>query len=42
MVAPALIFTLFNYNSGFEIGAGVPLSTDIAFAIGIFSILEVE
>ena len=22
MVAPALIFTLFNYNSGFEIGAG--------------------
>ena len=40
MVAPALIFTLFNYNSGFEIGAGVPLSTDIAFAIGIFSILE--
>lgn len=40
MVAPALIFTLFNYNSGFEIGVGVPLSTDIAFAIGIFSILE--
>ena len=40
MVAPALVFTLFNYNSGFEIGAGVPLSTDIAFAIGIFSILE--
>lgn len=40
MVAPALIFTLFNYHSGFEIGAGIPLSTDIAFAIGIFSILE--
>lgn len=40
MIVPALIFTLFNYNSGFEIGAGVPLSTDIAFAIGIFSILE--
>lgn len=40
MVAPALIFTLFNYSSGFEIGAGIPLSTDIAFAIGIFSILE--
>ena len=40
MVAPALIFTLFNYRSGFEIGAGIPLSTDIAFAIGIFSILE--
>lgn len=40
MVVPALIFTLFNYSSGFEIGAGIPLSTDIAFAIGIFSILE--
>ena len=24
MVAPAIIFTLFNYNSGFEIGAGIP------------------
>lgn len=40
MIAPALIFTLFNYNSGFEIGAGIPLSTDIAFAIGIFTILS--
>lgn len=40
MVAPAIIFTLFNYNSGFEIGAGIPLSTDIAFAIGIFVILS--
>ena len=40
MVAPALIFTLFNFRSGFEIGAGIPLSTDIAFAIGIFCILE--
>ena len=40
MVVPALIFTIFNYSSGFEIGAGIPLSTDIAFAIGIFSILE--
>ena len=40
MVAPALIYTLFNARSGFEIGAGIPLSTDIAFAIGIFSILQ--
>lgn len=40
MIVPALIFTLFNYSSGFEIGAGIPLSTDIAFAIGVFSILE--
>ena len=40
MVAPALIFTLFNYKVGFEIGVGIPLSTDIAFAIGIFSLLK--
>ena len=40
MVAPAIIFTLFNFKSGFEIGAGIPLSTDIAFAIGIFTILS--
>lgn len=40
MIVPALIFTLFNFKSGFEIGAGIPLSTDIAFAIGIFCILE--
>lgn len=40
MVAPALIFTLFNYKSFFEIGVGIPLSTDIAFAIGIFAILK--
>lgn len=40
MVAPALIFTFFNYKVGFEIGVGIPLSTDIAFAIGIFSLLK--
>lgn len=40
MMAPALIFTLFNYKVGFEIGVGIPLSTDIAFAIGIFSLLK--
>lgn len=39
MIVPAIIFTLFNYKSGFEIGAGIPLSTDIAFAMGIFIIL---
>ena len=40
MALPALIFTLFNYESAFEIGVGIPLSTDIAFAIGIFAILK--
>lgn len=40
MALPALIFTLFNYRSVFEIGVGIPLSTDIAFAVGIFAILK--
>lgn len=40
MALPALIFTVFNYKSRFEIGAGIPLSTDIAFAMGIFAILQ--
>ena len=39
MAVPAIIFTLFNYHTQFEIGVGIPLSTDIAFAIGIFAIL---
>ena len=40
MAMPALIFTMFNFHSTFEIGVGIPLSTDIAFAIGIFAILK--
>ena len=40
MVAPALIYFLFNIKSDFKIGAGIPISTDIAFAIGIFSLLK--
>lgn len=40
VVVPSLIFLLFNYNTGFISGAGIPISTDIAFAIGIFMILK--
>lgn len=40
MTFPALIFTFFNYDTPLEIGVGIPLSTDIAFAIGLFSILK--
>jgi NhaA family Na+:H+ antiporter len=39
MVIPASIFTLFNYNSIGESGWGIPMATDIAFAIGIVSLL---
>ena len=40
MVAPALIFLLFNPNgSGTTSGWGVPMATDIAFALGIMALL---
>lgn len=37
---PALIFLLFNKNTQFSHGIGIPISTDIAFAIGIFMLLK--
>lgn len=39
MVVPALIFTLFNFESETKAGWGVPMATDIAFAIAILAIL---
>lgn len=39
MLAPAVIFTLFNHGTGAANGWGIPTATDIAFAIGILSIL---
>lgn len=40
MIFPALIFTLFNFgNPESSHGWGVPMATDIAFAIGIISLL---
>ena len=39
MLAPAVIFTLFNYGTAAANGWGIPTATDIAFAIGIMSIL---
>lgn len=40
MAVPAIIFSIFNFNTNLEVGVGIPLSTDIAFAIGIFAILK--
>lgn len=40
MIIPALIFVVFNYNNPEYInGWGIPMATDIAFALGIMSLL---
>ena len=39
MVIPAGIFLLLNYGTPAQSGAGIPMATDIAFAIGILSLL---
>ena len=39
LLVPAGIFLLFNYGTATQSGAGIPMATDIAFAIGILSIL---
>jgi Na+:H+ antiporter, NhaA family len=39
MMFPALIFLYFNLGTSSQNGAGIPMATDIAFAIGILSLL---
>lgn len=39
MLVPAGIYMLFNYGTASQSGAGVPMATDIAFALGILSLL---
>jgi NhaA family Na+:H+ antiporter len=39
MLFPALIYFIFNHNTNFKDGIGIPMATDIAFAIGILSLL---
>lgn len=39
MLCPALIFILFNHGTMAASGWGIPTATDIAFAVGIMSIL---
>jgi len=39
MLVPAGIFLLLNFGTNTQSGAGIPMATDIAFAIGILSLL---
>ncbi|MEO5648774.1 MAG: Na+/H+ antiporter NhaA [Ginsengibacter sp.] len=39
MLIPAAIYAFFNYGTISQSGAGIPMATDIAFAIGVLSLL---
>ena len=39
MMIPAGIYLLFNYGTATQSGAGIPMATDIAFALGVLSLL---
>ena len=39
MLVPALIFLLFNFGTKTQSGIGIPMATDIAFALGVLSLV---
>jgi len=39
MVCPAIIFAIFNANTPYAHGWGIPMATDIAFSLGVLSLL---
>ena len=39
MVVPAIIFSIFNGTTPFKHGWGIPMATDIAFSLGVLSLL---
>lgn len=39
MVVPAMLYTLFNKETAYQHGWGIPMATDIAFSLGVASML---
>ncbi|SFV34265.1 Na+/H+ antiporter NhaA [Thermoflavifilum thermophilum] len=39
MLFPAIIYLIFNYHTPYHHGWGIPMATDIAFSLGILSLL---
>jgi len=39
ILVPAGLYTLFNFGTETQSGAGIPMATDIAFALGVLSLL---
>lgn len=39
MLVPAIIYTAFNYNQPTSVGWGIPMATDIAFSLGVISLV---
>jgi NhaA family Na+:H+ antiporter len=40
MIVPALVYLLFNFNTAAIQGWGIPIATDIAFAVAVLSLLS--
>jgi NhaA family Na+:H+ antiporter len=40
MVCPALIYSMFNWSHDSQIGWGIPMATDTAFALGVLTIVR--
>lgn len=40
MICPALIYLLFNWSLDSQIGWGIPMATDTAFALGVLTIIR--
>lgn len=40
VIFPAIIFFIFNLSTPYSSGVGIPISTDIAFAVGVFMIFK--